>query len=504
MNFQQKSVLKLSIVAALSAGADSALAALDLTATTKTPVYFAKEIPVATTLSLANAAAVVPLATGVDVTTMPLTIKLASIPSYAINTSNTFFVKLSLTNGAKFSAATTGTVGYCNTAVANAGTDLSSGTPLSISLGAGTNNVTLNAAPPAGNSAVLASTTAFSTCFVQFSAITVSGNGDVNISADVLYTDASVQQTKSVSATFISFKRGNEVSVSGAGANAVIDVTTGSKLLATAGVDKAAVKVSTKTALVGFITYATATTAALNTGGSAFSGAGFVAGGSLTTGVYSVTISGPTVANAKSAYVSDTATCATTIAASATPASASVTVSGVSAGGISGGVFACLGFDGTTPISDGQITLSVANLGAESTLANPDFTTTSSNSYKFTKNGAAVKINFLTNPTGFQSFVRFTNPTSTNGNIFIDVYNDDGVKGATTVTVPLGAGKSLMYPTSQLVTSSGVVAATSVQPTGALAPNKYRLIINADFDTLNAQALSLSKDGQNFGQLADK
>jgi hypothetical protein len=489
MNSYTKSALKLSIATVLGVVASNAMAVVDLTGatgTTKVATVFAKENPVSSTATttLLNAAQVAVSLTA----TGPLVAKIPFVPGYSVNSANFYYVKLALTGGAKFG---TQPELVCATGLGGAGSD--SGAAAVTVGGVGTNAVTLQL--PSGVILATGGANVATGCIVSLSSLIVSGAGDVNISGTIEYKDGANNVATALTGPFVTFKKGLSATVSADAAAAVIDVTTGSKKFVTGGV---------VSALAGSVSYkvsdatATYTITGAELTASITAGAAFVSG----TNGFSVTIAGPAVGAAATAYLASP-TCATPLYI-ATPASgASVTITGVTATDISAGLLVCLGFDGTKAISEGQITAAIAKNGTETISTNPDFSVASNNMYKFTKNGATVNVNFLTNPAGFQTFVRFTNPTSFDGNVLVTAINDDGAVGPNTWSFTLPKNGSQMYSVTTIMSKTGVVAST-VTPADGLIGNKFRLVINADTSALNVQSLNLSKDGNSFGQLTDK
>lgn len=502
-----KSVLKLSIAVALGIAGGNAAATVDLTGaagTTKSASIFVKEMPTATA-SLSNA---LPAGGGLATGTLntpngPLSFKIPLVPGYSVSAANVYFVKIALTGKATFGAQPTL---YCG-AIAN-GSAVAAGVAGSVTVGGvATNAVTFSLPAMTDPATAYLSTSANATgCVVSIPSVGISGGlSDVGISGTVEYKDGVKDATLTISGPFITFKKTLSASVStlatDAGTtatDAIIDVTTGSKMLASGSL------YSTAVAAVGSISYTQipqATTASYNSGGSAFtSGVEYVSG---STG-FSVTIAGPAVGNATTAYLTTgTEACkAANLVYSVTPSAASVTIGGIVAGDISAGLSVCLGFPKTTTISEGQITATLKNSSETNSGTNSDLSVASNNLYKLTKNGTSFGINFLTNPAGFGTFVRFTNPTSFDGNISVTAINDDGAVGPNTWTFVLPKGASQMYSVTSIVAKTGVVTATTV-PADGIVGNKFRLMINADLSSLKAQALNLSKDGNSFGQLVD-
>ncbi len=124
------------------------------------------------------------------------------------------------------------------------------------------------------------------------------------------------------------------------------------------------------------------------------------------------------------------------------------------------------------------------------------------------KTGSSVDVELALTPAegAFQNFVRITNLTSLAGNVYLTVFNDAG----RSVSFPLSAvsgqnaGLEANGSTSLIDIKAIYAAAQAADATFALANgrDKLRLVIDGEFGDNNrgieAQAISLSKDGQSF------
>lgn len=474
MKNTQQTVLRAAIIAALGFAGQNAAAVTgaDLTGGTAiSAIKIAKELPATSTLTSAvdgNFLAYIAVPAG-----------------YVVDATNKYLnVKVNLLGGAKFGAVPT-------LRCATAGAVNSVSGVISIG-GNGVSNVTfvVEAAPgglPSANSTV---TTAI--CVMTANSISASGTTDKTISATIEYKDGANNIASGAANTYISFVKGLSANIS-AGDKLIIDVAASSNKLSGAAT----------TGYVGAVKYANISSTTLTAGLAGGIDAATIVSTTPAT-VYSVTIAGPSLPAASSVFLSTTPTDCSNNSYSAAPtgsASTSLTITGVTPTHISAGLGVCLAFNGSTPIPEGQITATISRNMETSAPFQPDFSPLAGNLAILKKNGATVNVDFLTNPTGFPTFVRFTNPTSLSGNVLVDAYNDDGAKGTSTWTFVLGAGKSVMYPMDVIMTKTGIAASTVAATDGALAGNKFRLIVNAEFPTLGVQALNLSKDGNAFGQL---
>lgn len=475
MKTTQRSVLKVAILSALGALSTNALAVADLSGqsiSTVGPVRVAKELPSTGTLtSSANG---------------QLGAYIAVPTGYAVDATNKYLnIKVNLLGGARFAAVPSLA---CNSATSAGVTPAGAGLGSVISIGGnGASNVTF--VVTAGTTPAAASG---AYCYLTADSISYTGTTDKTISATIEYKDGANNVPSGTNGTFISFVKGLSASFS-PGQNVVIDVAASSNKFSAGNV----------TGYAGIVQFGGITTSALVSALNASVTTPYI----VTTGMtpqFSITIGGAPLAGASNVYLSNTpANCGNASYSATISTSASTTVT-ITANGtdISAGLGVCLVYSGTTPIPEGTITATIGR-SMEINSYQADFSPVAASLANFKKNGASLNVDFLTNPNGYPTFVRFTNPSSLSGNVLVDAYNDDGAKGTTTWTFVLGAGKSVMYPMDVIVTKTGVAASTTPATDGALGGNKFRLIVNAEFPTLSVQALNLSKDGNAFGQLTN-
>ncbi len=482
MKTTQRSVLKVAILSALGALSTNALAVADisgLSVSSAGPVKVAKELPATNTLN-ANSYAQLGAYIAVPV-------------NYAVDMSNKYLnIKVNLLGGAKFGS--TAPVLVCPSATVGTANFVAPATGLTSTIsigGANASNATF--VVTAGS---LPATASAAFCYLSAANIIYSsGASDKSISATIEYKDGATNVVSGANGTYISFVKGLSANFS-AGTSMVIDVAASSNKFSGGGVTGYAGKLS----YGGFAT--TIYTADLTS--PIIASAIIPAAGSST--LFSVTVGGSPLAGASNVYLSTSpADCTNTTysATISTSASTTVTISAIGAGDISAGLGVCLVYSGTTPIAEGAITATISR-SMENNTYQPDFSPVAAPLASFKKNGASTWVDFLTSPTGFPTYVRFTNPTTLTGNVLVDAYNDDGAKGTSTWTFKLSAGASVMYPLSEIVKNTAVPAVSSVAPTGANPGNKYRLVVNAEFPTISVQSLAISKDGNSFGQLTSQ
>lgn len=479
MKTTQRSVLKVAILSALGALSTNALAVADLTGlavlgTSSVPVKVGKELPSTGTLtanSVGQLAAYIAIPAG-----------------YAVDTTNKYLnIKINLLNGAKFGA--TAPTLNCNTALAKATVPAGTGLVSTVSIGGtpGVSNVTfvVGAVGVSASAAPVAEASgAF--CYMSAASIGYTGTSDKTISATIEYKDGATNVVSGANGTYISFVKGLSASFS-AGSNVVIDVAASSNKFSGGGV----------TGYAGLAQFGGVSTTIFTADLTSPMTATAIIPAAGASTQFSVTVGGSPLAGASNVYLStvaDGCSNATYSATISTSASTTVTISGVSAPDVSGGLGVCLVYSGTTPIAEGAITATISR-SMENAGFQPDFSPVAAPLASFKKNGASTYVDFLTNPAGFPTYVRFTNPTSLTGNVLVDAINDDGGKGATPWTFKLSAGSSVMYPVADIVKNTAVPAAA------ATSGNKYRLVINAEFPTISVQAVNISKDGNSFGQL---
>jgi len=483
MKTTQSSVVKAAVLGVLGLLSTNTFAAVDLSGqfSSAAPVKLGKELP-----ALATSTQGTPIAIN---SAGQLAATIAVPTAYALDTTNKYLnVKVNLLGGATFKTAPTL---HCNVDDTKDGTVSANSAAGSISIGgANASNVTFvlsttNNIPAAAASAV---------CIISATDLYYSGTTDKTISATIEYRDGATPVVSGANGTYISFVKGVSANFTPASTPPVIDVAASSNKFTAGGA----------TGFAGSVKYGAV--------GSVFSanladalGAASILG-SNTSPLFSVTIGGAPLAGATNVYLSsvvNNCSVASYSATISTSASTTLTISAIAANDISNGLGVCLVYSGTTPIPEGTITATISR-NMETNSYQPDFSPIAASLASFKKNGASTYVDFLTSPTGFPTYVRFTNPTSLTGNVLVDAYNDDGGKGTTTWTFTLSAGASVMYPLSEIVTKTAVPAVTTAPPSGANPGNKYRLVVNAEFPTISVQSLSVSKDGNSFGQLSSQ
>lgn len=138
-------------------------------------------------------------------------------------------------------------------------------------------------------------------------------------------------------------------------------------------------------------------------------------------------------------------------------------------------------------VSDAAANTADVNLGTLSALA---------------KNGASTDVVLALTPGGaYQNFVRITNLSNIAGNVFVTVYNDEG-KSATfpLSAVGVNAGLEAQGSTKLIPITDFYAAAQATDPSFAVAQgrDKLRLVIDGEFSSIDAQAITLSKDANSF------
>ncbi|MEN9847569.1 MAG: hypothetical protein RL368_309 [Pseudomonadota bacterium] len=493
MKNTQYLVLKTAIIAALGVscgtvyagvmpgvGATAAnLTGSTLDGTTRTPVKLAKELP--TSHSIVATA-------GQLVAIIPVPV------AYSVNPTNGTYlnVKVNLLGGATFVAAPALS---CNTVNAVTAADFM---PTTNTVGgAGASNATFVGAPATTNTSMGASPVS-AYCILSATTVTASGTNDKTLSATIEYRDGASDVKTAVAGTFISYVKGISATIVPVTTPVVIDVASSSTKFLTG----ASPGTTGTTAYLGTVSYQSVGTSASS---ATIAGGNITPSSFSTTIPYSVTIAGAALAGASQVYLGAAGSCSTVAqptytTAPAGSASVSLVITAVAATDIVSNLAVCLVYNGTNSITEGQITATISR-NAETSGYQPDFSPTGANLANIKKNGASTYVDFVTNPLGYPTYVRFTNPTALSGNVLVDVYNDDGAKGSNTWTFVLGAGKSEMYPMSAILTKTNAAASTT-SPADGLAGNKFRLSVNAEFSTLGVQTLTLSKDGNSFSQLS--
>lgn len=459
----RKNVLSVAVASCFGVVAGQALAVVDISVATPTGVTkFAKELP-SNTATLTNAA-------------NNLDIKNAVPAGYAVSAANPLYVKLNLTQGARFAAAPTLMCGTAAAAIGSSGV-LTLG-------GAATSYVVF---------AVDSGMTVSGTCSAGVGNLTISGLNNVAVSATVEYKAGLSNTVTGLSNSYVTFVRGMSAAINSADGTVVVDATSGSDAFTVAsnrGVSALATLGTVQWTMVG-------TSAVIADGASNVS-----AGDVLTTA--SITINGPAIAaalaaNGNSGVFLDAAASACTTKSYTVSASAtnSVTFNNVSLTNLSAGVNVCINVSGgTTVITTGQFTASVGGVAVTNVTA--DFSAASSAMETVTANGVSRNAYFINASTSAAktSVLRIINTGAVSAAFTATAYAvDDGIGGGATVAgVTLGTANSALGTLS----AGGALSLTSAQLESKLGftpssgTTKYRVVISAGTDA--AEVLNYTKD----------
>lgn len=460
---QKKNILRAAIAACFGIAAGQAGAVVDISVATPTGVTkFAKEIPSNTT-TLTNAG-------------NALDLKIAAPAGYAVSTANPFFVKLNLTQGARFAAAPTLVCGTAAVAGALSGTLTLGGAATSFAVFALDTSVT----------------TLSGTCSAGMGNITISGLNNVAVSATVEYKSGLNNAVSGLANSYITFVRGMSAAINSADGTVVIDATSGSDSFTT----------TSNRGVTGLATLGTVQWTMVGTSAVIADGASNVSAGDVLT-TASVTVNGPAVAaaiavNGNSGIFLDAAASACTTKSYTVSASAtnSVTFNNVSLTNLSAGVNVCINVSGNaTVLTTGQFTASVG--GTTVTNVTADFTAASSALETVTANGTsrnAYFINASTSPAK-TSVLRIINTGAVSATFTATAYTVDALgDGLPVAATVLGTANS----TLGTVASGGALSLTSAQLETALGfvPSattvKYRVVISAGTDAM--EVLNYTKD----------
>lgn len=138
-------------------------------------------------------------------------------------------------------------------------------------------------------------------------------------------------------------------------------------------------------------------------------------------------------------------------------------------------------------VSDAAANTADVNLGELSTL---------------TKNGATADVEMALTPGGvYSNFVRITNLSNITGNVFVTIYNDEGKSVSFPLSaVGVNAALEAQGSTKLIPIGDFYAAAQAADPSFAVASgrDKLRLVIDGEFTNIDAQAVTVSKDGNSF------
>lgn len=469
---QSNNILRTAVALCFGAMAGQAMAVVDLSlATPGVPVKIAKEIPANTTLVDAPAASYIN------------SIKLRVPAGYAITTSNPLYVKLDLTNGAKFAGAaptiTCQTIGATTAGLVTIG-------------GLGQSNIVFQI-NVAGDTSISGGAASANTCSADFSGVTISGLNDVTLSATVEYKNGLNNVVTGLATPYVTFVRGMTATVLSADGAVVVDATSGSDNFDVATSNKGA-----SLAVLGNVRWT-------QDGGSAstgLAGANVSASDIITTAF--VTVTGPAIgaamaANGVSGVFLDAAASACTTVSYKVSASGtnSVTFNNVTTAHIQAGVNVCLNVSGgTTVIPTGQFSATISGTQVSNVTAN--FAPPSDKLETLTSNGTTANAYMVNASTSAAktSVVRLINTGAV-----------DAVFTATAYTEDLGSGDGLPVAKTTLGTANSTLATiatggalnlTSAQLesklgfTPSTGTSKYRVVISAGTNAITI--LNYTKD----------
>lgn len=165
--------------------------------------------------------------------------------------------------------------------------------------------------------------------------------------------------------------------------------------------------------------------------------------------------------------------------------------------------------DGTSVIAPSTYS-AVLNIGAVAGGASTANTTVSLGDIaELAKNGSTDHADLALTPAGaYQNFVRITNKTNVQGNVFITLFNDAGQSVTFPLSAVAGQQASLegQASTAQMSIDQIYAAAQATDASFAVAEgrNKLRLVVDGEFaagngaDGISVQTYTVSKDGNSF------
>jgi len=461
-------ILRTAVAACFGTMAAGAFAAVTVGGTT--PVRVAKELP-STTTTLVNAANVLDLQV-----TMPA--------GAGATGTNPVFVKLALTNGAKFAGTP---VMNCDRLTGAFGATQLTGNAFPSVVqngGAGFSTVTFVITGDA-----LGQDTTFSssaTCTAAGIDLTISGLTDIAVSATVEFTNGLLQASANANGSYVTFVDSFSATFSAGVTGLVVDATSGSdNFVPTSNLTQG-------TGVLGYLSF--------NRGGSAANSSTMGTSMSLANALdsASVTISGPAIAalkNSSSAgvYLTTDAGCATVVAAGHgffdSTAATSVTFATATTAQVSAGFYVCgvVTAANTVVIGTGQITGQFGgtgvtgvtiNFGAAGNLQNVSQNGSTKNAYFINASSSIAKT----------SVIRIVNTGGNSGTIRATAYlvGDNGAADGTAVGNANSTIGTLTANQSISLTSAQLEALLGYTPASGTV--KYRVVFSAglaNFEVLN-------------------
>jgi len=451
MMMQSKNnVLRLAVLAALTAGsmgANAALIAQDAAAFTA--VKFASESPT----------------TGTTLTATTQFTVGSTTTSFAPTAGQSLQVTVDLTGGAKFVAAPTMT---CRDGTA--GNNSAAGT-LNLG-GAGSNQAVFTLASAAWGTAAQ-----ISQCVVTATTVSVTGaHADVNMGLSYLYGNLASSQAsgalitfvtglsagKAVGADVVALVTGGFLAVSGGSASTVINV--GDAFWNGNGTANSATLGST----VELGTILGATSGTITVAGNALQAA------KATAGVFLVT--------AAANCTDGTAGGAQAVATAAGGASP-ITFTGLTPSDISAGLSVCVQFNGSTAIPEGSIT---ATVGGTALTGYSLPAATTQTLMTVSRNGSSASVMNMPRSTDTDAgFLRVYNTSSLAGAVTATVYDQAGTALATNCSLSssLASQAALVMSAAQIETACGFTVPTT---------GRYRLELAGAFPSMQAQMFARS------------
>lgn len=453
-----------AVAACFGVVAGQAFATVDLTSSS-TSAKFAKELPITstTTLALTNAANL-------------LDVVMPSISGFAPTTATPLYIKVSLTNGAKF---TTNPVIQCS--ADSAGGDASAYTGSITFGGAGNSTVTFQITATDNGAGATLKMTGASGCRVSGMGITISGAiADVAASATYEYQNGAVSTVSGLAGPYITFVRGVVATADSAVGTVVVDAIGGATRF-TGGTNG-----GTALGILGSVRVLGSGT------GVSADGANYLSAGDAIQSA-NITISGPSVAAGlglgnSGMFLSNIADCSTKNVLISDSAGSSVTFKATAADltqlSAASGLTVCINVSGNaTQIMTGQLTASLSPFPRTSVTAD---LSTQNNGLEFvTQNGTTKNAYFINASTSASkiSIVRFVNTGGAAGTLRATAFDEAGnvIGNANSLLVSALANNQMAT-----MASADIEAALGFTPASGTA--KYRIVVTgnlASFKILN-------------------
>lgn len=439
-----KTLLGLAIATALGSTSVSAAVPglgvrIGVPASTQTPVYFAKERNAETVAVFYNSDAGSKITQSTS-TAGDLNVTFPTQPSYLVNSTNTMFVKVSLSKGARFGGNNNPILLCAN------GSNVVSGN-FQVG-GKGTSSVSFSL--PSG----FTTTAGSGLCTLIASSYVGVAAAGLNVSALVRYKDGVSQLSAATNGTVISFATGSQFRVNTEGSQVTADVGLEAKAF-TIGVSVASntptsVTSSPKTAYLGFVKYGKFYQASPDIHVTRYAGTAALyedSAASIQMSTATLTLDGaPLAGGSKIRLTTGASGCgggAVGYKTAILAGQSTVTIANLSGAALSAGINVCLIVDGTKSIDQGTITASLT--GGSKTNFTPIFTPLNgaNNLATVKQNGTTIRLLNLPGPGGVEkAFVRLYNPNSQPVKVTGSLYDTKGQvigKAGTVVNAALPA-----------------------------------------------------------------